>query len=94
MSTEDFEDEEYQEEEFVPVCEKCWIDNNSFWEPESVSQDGKLVSRLIGVKVPMELSPEVNECYSCGEVTVVGIYTSNMDILQHYADIIDEEDDL
>jgi hypothetical protein len=58
-----------------PQCEACWIEENSTWEPDGVSSDGRLVSRILEIAVPVDLeSGQVNVCCSCGELTVVGIY--------------------
>lgn len=58
-----------------PQCEVCWVEENSRWEADGVSEDGKLVARLASVAVPIELTTgEVNICCTCGEITVVGIF--------------------
>lgn len=63
------------EEDLVPICERCWIDENSVWEPDSVDEKGNIITRLVSVNVPIQLAPgAVNECITCGRVTVVGIY--------------------
>ena len=65
-------------EKLYPQCEACWIQENSRWEPEAVTDDGKLIAKLVAVAVPeMRLSkidPEI--CVDCGDVTVVGIYVT------------------
>lgn len=64
-----------KETKVYPQCEKCWIQENSRWEPDGVSQDGKLVTRLTGIMVPYSMTTgKVNVCCICGELTVVGIY--------------------
>jgi hypothetical protein len=35
-----------------PQCEKCYLEENCQWEPESVGDDGSLVSKLTAVSVP------------------------------------------
>lgn len=71
-----------------PQCEVCWIEENSKWEPDSVSDDGKLIARLTGIALPM--NPEVgsvNICCTCGNMTVVGIYVEKFeDEIQHNVD--------
>lgn len=58
-----------------PQCEVCWIEENSTWEPDGVSSDGKLVARMSAIAVPVDLEPgQVNVCCVCGELTVVGIF--------------------
>jgi len=69
------------EPELFPQCEQCWINENSRWEPDGVSDGGKIVARLVAVAVPemrlRNLEPEV--CIDCGNVTVVGIYVDKED---------------
>lgn len=80
------------EEELVPICERCWIDENSVWEPDSVDERGNIITRLVSVNVPIQLSPgAVNECTACGRVTVVGIYVS-IDQIDEYEDPGNQED--
>lgn len=75
MSIRDYNDD------LVPLCERCWIEENSVWEPESVDMEGNILTRLVSVNVPIKLSPgTVCECFICGKVTVVGIYVSADDI--------------
>jgi hypothetical protein len=62
-------------EGIYPQCERCWIKENSRWEPDGVSAEGNLVTRLSAVAVPLNLNVgEINICCTCGEITVVGIY--------------------
>jgi hypothetical protein len=69
------------DENLVPVCERCWIDENSLWEADSVDISGNIITRLISVTVPIELSPgAVADCYVCGRLTVVGIYMSSIEL--------------
>lgn len=63
------------DEDLGPQCELCWIRENSTWEPDSVDENGNIITRLVSVTVPLNLVPgAVQECISCGKVTVVGIY--------------------
>jgi hypothetical protein len=63
------------EDNAYPCCERCWIADNSRWEPDSVSEDGKIITKLTAVAVPTFLQlGNVNVCATCGEITVVGIY--------------------
>ncbi len=58
-----------------PCCEKCWIKDNSRWEPDGVSEEGQLISKMTAIAVPQFLQlGSVNVCATCGEVTVVGLY--------------------
>lgn len=69
------------EDDLVPICERCWIDENSLWEPESVDSAGNIITRLISVTVPIRLVPgTVNDCYICDKLTVVGIYVSENEL--------------
>ena len=69
------------DENLVPICERCWIDENSLWEADSVDINGNIITRLISVTVPIELSPgAVSDCYVCGRLTVVGIYISSTEL--------------
>jgi len=59
-----------------PQCEKCYLEDNCAWEADSVGEDGSLVSKLTSVAVPLEISTgEINVCATCGDITVVGIYS-------------------
>ena len=69
------------DDNLVPICERCWIDENSLWEADSVDVNGNIITRLISVTVPIELSPgAVSDCYVCGRLTVVGIYISSVEL--------------
>ena len=69
------------DENLVPVCERCWIDENSLWEADSVDINGNIITRLISVTIPIEVSPgAVSDCYVCGRLTVVGIYMSSVEL--------------
>ena len=51
----------------VPVCEKCWIDNNTIMDPGT----GEMLIRFPGMYTG---DPEIVTCNRCGSHTVVGIY--------------------
>ena len=69
------------DENLVPICERCWIDENSLWEADSVDINGNIITRLISVTIPIEVSPgAVSDCYVCGRLTVVGIYMSSIEL--------------
>lgn len=60
----------------MPQCEACFIEENSKWEPESVGDDGSLVSKLVAIAVPDDIETGlVNICATCGDITIVGIYS-------------------
>lgn len=59
----------------LPVCESCWINENSKWEPESMDQEGNVLMKLVNIKVPDKRNTgEPDTCSRCGGVTVAGIY--------------------
>jgi hypothetical protein len=63
------------EDNSYPCCERCWVKDNSRWEPDGVSAEGELTTKLTAVAVPVFLQlGSVNVCATCGEITVVGIY--------------------
>jgi hypothetical protein len=78
-----------------PQCEVCYIAENSKWEPESVGDDGSLVSKLIAVAVPLKLSPgSINVCCDCGEITIAGIYVEkDEDAVQYDSDPLEIHED-
>jgi hypothetical protein len=77
-----------------PQCEKCYLEENTQWEPESVGDDGSLVSKLIAVSVPLEIKTgKINVCAQCGDITVVGIYAEmEEDSVQYDVDPLDVDD--
>jgi hypothetical protein len=77
-----------------PQCEVCYIAENSKWEPESVGDDGSLVSKLIAIAVPLRLSPgSVHACCTCGELTIAGIFTEkNEDEISYDSGPLEEEE--
>lgn len=59
---------------FVPICEACWIKENSSWEPESVDEKGNIRLRLKGVATPPKISRgTVENCSDCESLTIAGI---------------------
>jgi len=59
----------------VPVCEACWIKENSSWEPESVDDGGNIKLRLKGVSSPQYVKTgAVENCEECKSLTIAGIY--------------------
>lgn len=59
----------------TPVCEKCWLETHSRWEPQSVGQDGNVLMKLVGVSVPHKLNTgSVEVCAECGGITIAGIF--------------------
>jgi hypothetical protein len=64
------------------------------WEPESVGEDGSIISKLLAVTVPNEISTgQINVCAQCGDITVVGIYAEmEEDDVQYEVDPLRIED--
>jgi hypothetical protein len=61
--------------ETLPICEKCWLDENTVWEPEGVDEDGNIVSRLARIGLPEDLQPgKVHICCMCADLTIVGLF--------------------
>jgi hypothetical protein len=59
----------------MPVCEACWLENHTKWEPESVDEKGKILMRLKGVDVPEKVNNgNVEVCVVCGGLTIAGIF--------------------
>jgi hypothetical protein len=59
----------------MPVCENCFLDEHTKWEPDSMDEEGNVLMRLIGVDTPLRANPEsVETCSLCGSITVAGIY--------------------
>lgn len=77
-----------------PECERCYVQFNSQWEPESVGDDGSLVSKLTAVTVPERLKTgQINVCARCGDITVVGIYSEmEEDEVQYDVEPLNVED--
>lgn len=68
--------EESQPEEIaVPMCEVCYLIENTFWEPESVDSYGQVVMRLTEIIIPPKVNTNKLEvCEECGGITIAGIY--------------------
>lgn len=84
-----------QEPTAYPCCERCWIRDNSQWEPDGVSEEGKLITRLVSVAIPISTAPgRAYVCASCGDLTVVGLFREMSEDEVHYdvdpRDILDE----
>jgi len=57
------------------ICEMCWLDEHARWEPESISETGSILIKLVGVDSPEILKPgSVEVCCMCGTITIAGIY--------------------
>jgi hypothetical protein len=52
--------------ESVPCCERCWIERNSSYDPDT--------DELV-VRQPFRLTePPLESCGFCGQPTILGIY--------------------
>ena len=59
----------------MALCELCFLDDHTRWEPESMDEQGRVLMKLIGVDVPEKLNTEtVETCCMCGGITVAGIF--------------------
>ena len=57
------------------VCEQCWLDSHTKWEPESMDENGTLMMGLVGVELPeIRDFGTVETCSMCGSLTIAGIY--------------------
>ena len=75
----------------MPICEVCWLGENTVWEPESISPDGKILMALKSVQVPEKLNTgEPEACSRCDGLTVAGIYLLNP---TKTGFLLDEEDE-
>lgn len=59
----------------TPICEACWIQQHSTWEPHSMDDSGNIMMRLKDVEIPLKYNTGVVEiCDICDKVTIAGIY--------------------
>jgi hypothetical protein len=59
----------------MALCELCWMEEHSKWEPQSVNEDGNILVKLVGVDMPTIINTgSVDVCCMCGSVTIAGIY--------------------
>ena len=59
----------------MALCELCWMEEHSKWEPQSVNEDGNILVKLVGVDMPEIVNTgSVEVCCMCGSVTIAGIY--------------------
>jgi hypothetical protein len=59
----------------MAVCESCYLETHTKWEPESMDAKGKILMRLTGVDVPEKVNNgNVEVCVVCGGLTVAGIF--------------------
>jgi hypothetical protein len=71
----------------MPVCEACWLESHTKWEPESVDEKGKILMRLKGVDVPEKVNNgNVEVCVMCGGITIAGIFELKLSNEVYYLD--------
>jgi hypothetical protein len=59
----------------MALCELCYLDEHTRWEPESMDENGEILMHLTGVDVPNKVNTEtVETCCMCGCLTVAGIF--------------------
>ena len=59
----------------MALCEICFLEDHTRWEPESMDEDGRVLMKLVGIDVPEKINTETVEiCCMCGCITVSGIY--------------------
>ena len=81
------------EDEKFPICERCWISENSSWEADSVGTNGDIVTRLTKIAIPLSLEPgTVHSCVLCDKVTIVGLFI-DFEELDKVIDSTDDEED-
>ena len=59
----------------LALCEQCWLENHTNWEPQSMDEHGSITMKLVGVDTPDHISlGNVDVCCMCGQITIAGIY--------------------
>jgi hypothetical protein len=59
----------------MALCEICFLEDHTRWEPESMDEEGRVLMKLVGVDVPEKINTEsVEICCMCGAITVSGIF--------------------
>lgn len=59
----------------MALCEICFLEDHTRWEPESMDEDGRVLMKLVGIDVPEKINTETVEiCCMCGCITVSGIF--------------------
>lgn len=82
----------------APICEACWVEQNSSWEPHSMDNQGNILMRLKDVQVPNKYNTGTVEiCRTCNKVTIAGIYemvTKDVTFgFGSFAEMLDVEDE-
>ena len=59
----------------MAICESCYLEDHTRWEPESMDENGTILMKLVGVDVPNKINTEsVETCCLCGALTIAGIF--------------------
>ena len=59
----------------LALCELCWLEDHTNWEPESMDESGHILMKLVGVDTPEVTNfGVVDICCMCGSITICGIY--------------------
>lgn len=59
----------------MALCELCFLDDHTRWEPQSMDSQGQILMRLVSVDVPEKVNTEsVETCCMCGSITIAGIF--------------------
>ena len=59
----------------MAICESCYLEDHTRWEPESMDENGTILMKLVGVDVPDKVNTEsVETCCLCGALTIAGIF--------------------
>lgn len=58
-----------------PVCERCWIDRESQWEPADPAEPDNGLERLVSIRRPVRVADDtpIEVCCLCGLPTIVGL---------------------
>ena len=64
-----------QARRLMPICEACFIEDHTRWEPESMDETGSVMMKLVGIDVPKKINIDSDEtCCMCGVITIAGIF--------------------
>ena len=42
----------------MAICESCYLEDHTRWEPESMDENGTILMKLVGVDVPDKVNTE------------------------------------
>ena len=76
----------------MALCELCYLDDHTRWEPESMNENGEILMRLTGVDVPNKVNTEtVETCCMCGGLTVAGIFEMRIPTEVYFLETSEED---